>query len=166
MSHKHDFKKGFSLIELVVVMSITAIITGMGVNVYKNSVNERRLNLDVNLVVGIIEETKQKARARDVSPVATCNPFDSYNLVINPSANTLRQEIVCNFVSTQLTTYTLENTTITSPVGNTTLNFISPTGQTTNAELSITLRNTAISRCVTIRVPPIQTVIVSDPFSC
>lgn len=166
MSHKYYFKKGFSLIELIVVISIIAIIMGMSVNVYRNSVNERRLGRDVNLVTGIIEETKQKARARDVSPVASCNQFNSYNLVINPSANTLRQEIVCNLVRTQLTTYTLENTAIVAPVGNTTLSFISPTGQSTNPELSITLRNAATSRCVTIRVPPIQTVIVSDPFSC
>ncbi|MDP4011110.1 MAG: prepilin-type N-terminal cleavage/methylation domain-containing protein, partial [Candidatus Roizmanbacteria bacterium] len=77
-------KKGFSLIELIVVISIITVFFGISVAVYKNSLDEKRLTIDIKLLESIIQDTKQRARARDISPMTTCRVFESYNLVINP----------------------------------------------------------------------------------
>lgn len=159
-------KKGFSLIELVVVIGIVGLFVGVSVNVYRNSVNERRLTVDVSLITSIIEETKQRARARDVSPDASCANFQSYNLVINPSTNTVSQLFLCDGNSQTLEDYQFENTVFTQPTSTIVLTFISPTGQHTNPEPTIILKKESTNMCVSIIIPQIQTVIVSDPFSC
>jgi len=166
MFNYHHFKNGFSLIELVVVISIIAVVTGASVNVYKNSVIERRLPTDVKLITSIIEETKQRARARDVSPDANCTNFQSYNLIINPTTKTISQLFLCDGNSQTIAEYQIEYTVFEQPTSTIGLTFISPTGEHTSPEPTLILKNLSTKMCVSIEIPQIQTVIVSDPFSC
>lgn len=159
-------QNGFSLIELIVVISIIGILTGISVNVYRNAVNERKMHVDVGLVTGIIEEIKQKARARDISPNGNCTNFQSYDLVVNPTSNTLSQQFVCDGNTISVADYPLENTTIEQPASITRLSFIAPMGQHTSSALTIVLKNRSTKMCISIQIPQVQTVIVSDPYSC
>jgi len=159
-------KKGFSLIELIVVISIITIFFGISVAVYKNSLDEKRLTIDIKLLESIIQDTKQRARARDISPMTTCSVFESYNLVINPVANTVSQQFLCDGNTVTVQNYVFEKTTLIQPASVKTLQFISSTGEHINPELTIVLKNTFTNMCVSVLVPKISSVVVGDPYIC
>ena len=160
-------KNGFSLIELIIVISIITIFISISVSIYRNSVNEHLFQEDVNLVVSILEQTKQRTIARDTSPQVSCTTFESYNLLINPSNNIIIQEFQCDGIITNLNIYEMEWSTINSPSVETRLEFTSPYGNLSSAiDQTISLRSPSIEKCINIIIPIIGTITVSDPFSC
>lgn len=159
-------KKGFTLIELIIVMSIITIFFGVSVAVYKNSLDEKRLTIDIKLLESVIQETKQRARARDISPMTTCGVFESYNLVIDPVAHSVSQRFLCDGNTVTIRDTVFKHTTIIQPTSITTLQFISSTGEHINPELTIVLKNSVTNMCVNVLIPKISSVVVGDPYSC
>lgn len=166
MKSRYQNQKGFSIIELIIVISIIVVFVGVGTQVYKNIMYERRLSIDVRLVTSIIEETKQKARARDVSPLASCLNFVSYNIIVDPRNGTLTQQFMCDATTIDLASYTLTNTTMTSPRSARTLHFTYPLGNHADPALTITLKNAKTSTCADISIPQVTASVESDPYNC
>ena len=163
-------QNGFSLVELIVVISIIAVFVGISVNVYRNSVNERRFQEDIELVTSIVHQTRGRAMARDISPDSgafQCRiNFQSYNLLIDPGTNSITQQIQCNGMVINLDSHVLEYSTITFPGALTRLRFVYPVNLGINSSQTISLRNETIGRCVDIDVPANGAVVINNQYSC
>ncbi len=95
-------KKGFTLVELLVVATIIITLTGASLAWYSNFSEDKGLDKQIQDFVQVIEMAKNKAYAGDVS---VCGNLDGitpqlkqYNVVVDPS--TIRANPVCDGVPT------------------------------------------------------------------
>ena len=159
------FKKGFSLVELIVVISIMAIFIGISTSVYTSSANDRQIIDDAKMISSLIQDTKQRSISRDLSPNRACVIFQSYN-IINPTARTFAQEFRCNGVDTTVNTYNLKYSSIVRPSTNTRIRFTYPIGNLDPVGGQIIdMRNLKTLMCVRITIPFRGSVSVSNPFA-
>ena len=162
--------KGFTLIEVIIVVGIIGIIIGGSVKIYSRTIVERQLDKEADGIVNILQTAKDRAMARDISPLIPfpgCNNFVGYGLSIQ-STGTFSDTIICDATQTVLNTYSLENAVFhnlsPSPMQ---LSFMYPYGSlNTTTSRIIQIKSTHGNQCIRITIPRLGPIDKSTTYSC
>lgn len=162
--------RGYSIIEMIVVLGIIAIFFGTGAWVYRNSYNERKFQEEIDFVVSIIDQTRQRALARDISedPTNSINceqSFQGYNLVIMPT-NILTQQIQCDGAVLFIRNFSLTDIEIIQPVVDTTVRFTYPIDITRRDITVVQFRSAKLRQCVNVSIDPSGPTTISVIYGC
>ena len=166
--------KGFTIIEIIVSLTIILLFTGTGVFVYRNISIEKAFQADVDLFRLVLIRTRERAIARDISPAIEegndCPNFVGYNVVLNSVNNTAEEQIVCGSDMGDILTIrtsNFRNINLTNFVGDLTVGFTYPLGQlSANISAPVIIRNRTSTRCVNITINSIGPIDVGEEYTC
>jgi prepilin-type N-terminal cleavage/methylation domain-containing protein len=163
--------KGFSLIELIIVVATVLFFSGLLLTQYGNFIEQSRLKTEANKLRDVLELAKKKTLAREI--VSSCiTGFDGYKVNIN--SNDYNVLFCCGdtcdsnnpVLSSSLTSQT---NTVSIVSGTGSIQFIpSLKGTSLTSDTTITLKNTAIgssNKCIQVTVTKVGIVGVADSFS-
>ena len=171
-------KKGFTLVELIVVISIMSIFGGVGFTVYTRNIQTKELDRQVDAFVNVLSLTRNKAISRDITPNAACTRFDRYDVLVwqTSSPPQYRVRFVCTTPASSLdvgSTYSMSpNMTVTGlPASPSDIQFHHPYGCTTDAcnavtPTTIVIRNTSNARCKDVIINRLGSITVGDQYGC
>jgi len=143
-------KQGFTLIEIIVSLSIMAILGTFGLARYNTFNQQQKLKNEAKKFVVVLELAKKKAVASDL--YQDCNNFNGYRVTL--TANNYSLNFVCNSTNQLIQNYTFD-TNITTTVGTGNF-FFPPMGAGMNLTInSIRLRNSKINQCINISISTI-----------
>ena len=146
-----DKSKGFTLIELIVVMGILSIFSGIFLARYNENASQLKLKNEAKKLIDVLELAKKKALTADLFD-KNCTDFTGYRVIISSGSYSL--SFGCASVYSVVQNYNLL-TNITATVGTGNYNF-SPLMINPNfISNTIRLKNSAISKCIDILVSPI-----------
>lgn len=91
---KFVFFRGFTLIEFIVVLSIIAILSTLGIVAFVNYSRTQVLNAAASDVVTMLKTAKSRAQSQVKPTLCITPPLVGYKVVI-PSARIYRLEVVC-----------------------------------------------------------------------
>ena len=149
--------RGFTLIELIVVFSVIAILSTVGVASFVSYSKAQTLQQARNDFVTILNTAKSRSSAQ-VKPSSQClsnRVLEGYSVTINIPARTYSLNIVCSGIATVLSTATLPTNvtfnaaTDTPPTTTTNIVFSVLTGGVTGTG-SVVLNAYNATRTVTI----------------
>lgn len=150
-----DKNNGFTLIELIVVISIALVFLGISLPRYNDYSSQLKLKNEAKKLIDVFELAKKKALSSDlivtplVTPPTYCTDFTGYRIAV--SANFYLLQYGCSSVYTTVQTYSFSsNITATTGVGD----FDFPPLMINPAFVSntITLRNSILGKCVDISI--------------
>jgi len=90
--HMVKNKRAFTLIELIISVSIIALFTSMFLASYNKQTAYKKLDQDTNKLIDVLELAKKKAKAGDVGNRTDCN-FNGY--LINFSGQNYYLSLIC-----------------------------------------------------------------------
>jgi len=142
-------KKSFTLIELLIVVSIIVIFSGLLLASYNNFTERKRLEAQGEKIIDILELAKKKSVSRDLSPNLNCLEFEGYSVSFVSSSYDLIFH--CGADEINVKNYDLDkNVTISAAEE---VQFDPDLGVTgESSSLSIVLENSIIGRCVSITI--------------
>ena len=162
-------KKGFTLVELIIVVGIITIVVGGSIRIYSLSFAQRQLDKEADGLMNVLQSAKDRSVARDISPLTPspgCTNFVGYSVFIQ-SNGAFEERIICDLASTTLDQHSLTNVVFNSlspsPMQ---LTFTYPYGSLNTVTRLITIKNDRIDRCITITVPQLGPLNKSDMFAC
>lgn len=164
-------KAAYSLIEIIVVITIILLFTGMGLAAYGRFNNQRQVDAESKMVLTLLETARSKAMNSDIDAQSlTACEFEGYRLTVNPSAMSRKYSlyIKCNNTTTLVSETDMRQTlTIeTQPINPIDIDFAAASGGSetcTETGCSITIKNTGVGRC---RVITVQKSGVIDERDC
>jgi len=158
-------KKSFTLIEILVVTTITLIFLGVGLVQYNAYTEQTKLKNEAKKLVDVMELAKKKALSADLFD-KTCTNFTGYRLTLN--TNNYSLIFCCNSgcsTPTNVNTYAFNNTNITIFSGTGDLNFPPLMSGLNFTISSIKLQNSSINtanKCVNISISAIGIVELNE----
>ncbi len=170
-------KDGFTLIELIVVVLIMAIVTGMTLAVFSNFTEDRKLTKEVEKLRDVLELAKKKATDSEI--VGDCKKFSGYrvsvgsssytlNILCSPVPPTLVSNLVQTFTIGQETTGTSNSLLIQIP-GVSDIDF-KPLSEGTNitsgSETDFIFKNLIINKCIWLRISSNGVINKDDEVTC
>lgn len=178
MEKNKRLKKGFSLIELIMVILLTVVFSALSLPYFNSSTEDKKLDQEAKYIVDFLELAKQKAAASSVTEidVASCTTFRGYRVVFD-SSTAYRLRACCSSVaqpnaecaySKDLQLYTVPSNismTYTSNISSPTNYIFFPVldlGTNLLSQATITVRNSVNSKCIPIRINQVG-VINEDP---
>lgn len=157
-------KKAFTLIELIVVVSISMMFFGLTLARYNNNAGQLKLKNEAKKLVDVFELAKKKALSADLpitpGPIPTfCPDFTGYQIKILEGSYSLL--FGCASVYTPIQNYNLtSNISIISGTGD--YNFPPLMNNPNFSDSSIVFYNSAIGKYVEVTVSPIGIVTFVD----
>lgn len=150
--NKIILKRSFTIVEVIVVLSITAIFLGLGMANYQNYQQETLLKQESKNFVDNFELTKKKSASSELYNL-NCINFNGYRLVINSDNKSYDIFFGCNNNYLKIQTFNLpENIVFQSvPVSN----FYFPPmldGFFINQVVNLRIKNHSIGRCINISI--------------
>lgn len=125
--------RGFTLIELIVVFSVIAVLSTIGVASFVSYSRAQTLQQATNDFITVLNTAKARASAQ-VKPSPTCistSALQGYSVTVNIVARTYSLNVICSGTTTAISTSTLPtNVSFNSAAG------IPPT-TTTNVRFSV-----------------------------
>jgi prepilin-type N-terminal cleavage/methylation domain-containing protein len=154
-------KKSFTLIEILVVISIMSIFIGMGLAQYNTYTEQTKLKNDAKKLVDVLELAKKKSLSADLFD-KNCASFTGYKVTISSGSYLLL--FGCSSIYSVVQTYNLvTNITITAGTGDYNFpplmnnpNFISNTIRLTNSAIS------TANKCIDISISAIGVVELNE----
>jgi len=144
-------KKSFTLIEILVVTTITLIFLGVGLVRYNTYTEQAKLKSEGKKLVDVLELAKKKALSADLQD-RNCTNFTGYRVTISTSAYSFK--FCCASSCTVVQSYNITTgTTITAGSGD--YDFSPLMTSPIFASDTISLRNSAISKTINISISPI-----------
>ena len=108
-------KKSFTLIELLIVVTVIGLFSGLSIAYYNNFTNEKKLEAGADQVYNVLELAKKKTSSGDLSN-QTCDPFpdpflfDGYEVKSSADGSSYSLFFCCEGTcETLIKTYDLEN---------------------------------------------------------
>ncbi len=177
------FRKGFTIIELVMVFVVIAIFTGMTLPYFNSSTTSKKLEQEAKQIVDVIELAKSKAMAADVSNVPGCTTFRGYEVFFDNPLTSYRLRACCSDAGSpdalcsafqDLQVYPIQSgqtivlsANLASP--NNFIHFVNlKLGTTLSSNATIKVQNASISKCIRITVDKIGLVSegAKQPLPC
>lgn len=84
---------GFTIIELLVVVTVMLLFSGMSLASYNSFTNEKEIEQETQKLIDVLELTRQKALAAEKTE--SCYVFDGYRIKFD-SNNQYNLELCCN----------------------------------------------------------------------
>lgn len=160
---------GFSLIELLVVVSITVLFLGTGIAQYNRFTVQTKLINEAKKLTDVLELAKKKALSADLiptpgNPITFCSNFTGYRVIV--SAGTYSLNFNCNGTIRNIQDYDLSsNISIISGAGN--YNFTPLMVGPIFASATLRIKNSTINKCVDISITPAGIIeLDEEPFDC
>jgi len=155
MTKTNHFLPAFSLVELLVVVSISSILLGFGFSAYRHT-QERQLLYNATKEIQTILRTIQKKA--EVGDKDCQGVFKYYQVIITPNTNKITTQAICQNTQGPIQTHSINNITFTNGG---TLHFqplqeglVITSPQTTNLNLTFQLDiNTQITTAINIAQP-------------
>jgi len=152
-------KKSFTLIELLIAISLIILISGLTIPFYNQFTAQQELKNETKKIVDLLELARKKAISGDLSNhQSDCANFTGYQIRI-VNSTTLQLFICCgqttsNYCSTSfvITTYNLPNQFSITPVGSN-IQFKNLTGYLDNS-YPLNIKNSLINKCISITISP------------
>lgn len=155
--------KGFTLLELILVITIVTILSGVTFAKYRDILHKARLEKNVSQMVDQVSLARNRVLAKDLSPVASCATFEGYVIqVLTPSTYSIW--IRCSGLDTLVNSYTLDKTLFIGTVPSIYL-FKPPLAQL-DSQQTITVKEPSSNKCTTIIIKPIGTISTTPPGTC
>lgn len=150
---------GYSLIEVIIVITIIVLFTGMGIAGYTRFNDQRIVDAESKKILNLLETARSKAMTKDIDSqdVSACD-FEGYRVIINTTAmaRTYSLLIKCNGTTSLARTISMSEslTVSTTPQNPLSIDFAVATGSVPNCETDcmISINNTNIGRCKLITV--------------
>lgn len=167
-NNNHKFitaKNSFTLIELLIAVSIILIFSGFSLAFYNKFTEEKKLENEAKKLVDVLELAKKKTSAGDVGNYS-CDNFFGYHVVIRLKYYGLR--LCCSSGCDTNNSYLIQwynlpsNMSILS--GDTTIQFKPLT--TMFNQNTITLRNSSLSRCRNVSISPTGITEIGNEYYC
>jgi len=145
--------KSFTLIELIIIVGIVAVLSGIFLGYYNNFSEEKKLDEGVKKLIDVLNLARTKSLAADLSPQTTCTNFAGYKIEF--IGNTYDLIFCCNSSCTgggriKIQSYGLPSSV--SFLSSSTISFKPLSGETSQATTTITLKNTNINQCYQVTV--------------
>ena len=145
----------FSLVELLVVVSISSIFLSFGFSAYRNTQERQLLHNAAKKVQTILRTVQKKAEVGDKDCQGV---FRYYQVIITPNTNQITTQAICQNTQGPIQTYSINNITFTNGC---TLHFqplqeglVITNPQTTSFNLTLQLDlNTQMTTTITIAQP-------------
>jgi len=157
--------KGFTLIELIVVIGIVSLFTEIFIARYNENTGRLRLRSEAKKLIDVLELAKKKALSADLIPTpgtpkkTFCTDFSGYRVAIASGSYSLL--FGCSLVYSPVQNYNLTtNITVTTGTGN--YNFSPLMINPSFISNTIRLRNSSISKCVDISISAIGIVELNE----
>ncbi len=164
-------KKGFTLVEIIIVIMIMSVFIGVGYTTYTKQFVAKDFDRQVDTFVTTLEFAKSRATSRDISPNDNCTQFDRYEVRVwqGNTPPEYRMRFVCTIGATDvdLELVRFNNVAVSglaaSPAN---IQFHHPYGCTTDtcnaATTTIRLRNTVNSTCKDISINSLGSISIGD----
>jgi prepilin-type N-terminal cleavage/methylation domain-containing protein len=160
MVKNNKTQHSFTLIELLITISIVAIIISLTIPFYNQYTAEQQLKNEGKKIVDLLELARKKAISGDISDSSSCSNFTGYLTAINPT--NLQISICCGITSgnncspsSTITAYNLPSQISVSSSSNN-FRFTNLEGKTSSStEITIRIRQTAIGKCTYIYISPL-----------
>lgn len=150
--------KGFTLIELIVVIGIVSLFTEIFIARYNENTGRLRLRSEAKKLVDVLELAKKKALTADLFD-KNCTDFRGYRVAISSGSYLL--SFGCASAYSAVQNYNLTtNITVTTGTGN--YNFSPLMINPSFISNTIRLRNSSISKCVDISISAIGIVELNE----
>ncbi len=153
-----DKNKSFTLIELLIVVSITLIFLGVSLVQYNTYTEQTKLKNEGKKLVDVLELAKKKALSADLFD-KNCTSFTGYKVTVSLSSYSLL--FGCASVYSSVQNYNL-TTSITTIVGTGDYNFSPLMNKPIFIGNTIQLKNSAINKCLSISISPIGVVELNE----
>lgn len=155
--------KGFTLVELLVVISISLVFLGLSLPRYNDSASQLKLKSEGKKLVDVLELAKKKTLSADLFD-KNCASFTGYRITIASGSYSLL--FGCASVYSTVQSYSL-TTNMTTIIGTGNYNFSPLMINSGFISNTIRLKNSAISKCVNIFISPIGIIELSETLiSC
>ena len=152
----HKNYSSFTLIELMIVLTVTAIITSISLAYYNNFTQQLRLKRNAKKLLSTYELAKKKAMAGDL--YQDCDNFTGYTVDVGYNSYTFN--FVCNSVPTTINTYSFDTGINTiNTIGKTSFNSMGGFATETN---EITLKNQSLTKCIDITISSIGVISLNE----
>lgn len=187
LTKNQSFRAGFTLIELVLVISIIAVLSGFIVANYSSFSEEKKLTETTTQVSGILMQARSRATTGDLGPYP-CEPFEGYQVSYSSSTPTqYEMRICCNATcatSGPSASYIISRYDLPANIEfvdttdhNTTLDSFSlrfnPFADGTSLQeddppedLTLVLKNRFVNRCNWITISPLGVIETGRLFGC
>lgn len=150
----------FTVIELLVVVTIIGILTGITVPFFNNFTAERKLSQEASKIGDVLELARKKASAGET----TCSDFTGYQVAITSNV-AYNMALCCVSGCTTVQSYQIptdNNVIIDSGVG--TISF-KPLAQGATASPSTIKFKSTINKCINVVVSESGTIDVGNPYT-
>ena len=148
--------KGFTFIELIIVVFVLLLFTGLTIANYGNFNEEKKLEDELKRLSSVLHLARTKAVAADADPnLPACADFKGYYATI--SAASYKLERSCAGTPDEVQTYSLPANIISK----TTLQILfKPLNAGTDlpSVTTVTLRNNILDKCIDIQISPSGTI--------
>jgi prepilin-type N-terminal cleavage/methylation domain-containing protein len=153
-----DKNKGFTLIELIVVIGIVSLFTGISIAKYNENASQLKLRNEAKKLVDVLELAKKKALTGDLLD-KNCADFRGYRVIIGSGNYSLNFN--CGGTYTEVQNYNL--TTNNSIIGGTgnydfTPLMINPIFPAT----AISVKNSSINKSIKVNISSIGIIDIDE----
>lgn len=150
---RQKYSRGFTLIELIVVVSIMTLFMGVSIANYNSFTTEKKFDAEVKRVVDVLELAKSKAHAGDVGAFS-CDDFNGYQVALSGSTYFLRMccDNTCTNFNT-VATYRIPVGISASFASGSSIQFYPlTTGVSVSSSNTITVNSTVLNKCAPINI--------------
>src|SRR3990167_98954 len=164
-------EKSFSLVEILVVVSIILLFTGFSIANYSNFNQESILKKEVQKFIDVLSLVKTKAVTADIDILTDCgaDEFVGYRIEINDSSYNFKQscrDVDTKIISTFGTAIQSYNfpANISKISGESSVDFYPLSAGASRA--TVTIKNNSISKCIEISISVNGVITAGDQAIC